>query len=131
MHHRSHIGRVILGLVLALSLAFGGVAAIAATAANSPSVAGNAMFAPPGPVSVSAVHTNGMLHGQDSGGGALAQVLCLFACMGLTAAPSLPTPDVALAVPSYVVLSHIAGRDASDQVLNRPLSPPPRAFATI
>lgn len=131
MQHRSPIGRAVLVLVLALSLAVGGVAAISATAANSSSVAGNTMFGLPGTVSVSVIHTNGMLHGRDSGSGALAQVLCLFACMGLTAAPSLPIPDTALTLSSYVVLSHIAGHDAGDQILNRPISPPPRAIATI
>lgn len=127
MHFRSPIGRIILGFVLALSLALGGVAAVAATAASNPSLAGGATHAAP----ASSVHSTGMHHGQDSNDSKLARVLCLIACMGLTVAPSLLAPGVVLAHLFYVVQPHVAGRDAGDQVLNRPTSPPPRAFATI
>ena len=127
MYFRSPTGRIILGVVLALSLALGGVAAIAATAASNPSLAGGATHAAP----ASTVHTIGMSHGQNSGDSKLARVLCLMACMGLTAAPSLPVPGIVLAHLFYVMQPHVAGRDAGDQVLNRPTSPPPRAFAKI
>ena len=127
MHFRSPTGRIFLSLALALSLTMGSVAAIAAVAANTPSIASNAALGAPVP----ALHTGGMLHGQDSRGGSLARVLCLFACMGLTATPSLPSLDVVPALASFVMQSHIVGRDAGDQILTRPTSPPPRVFATI
>jgi hypothetical protein len=129
MQHRSPTWRVLFGLALALSLAIGGIAAMSATAANNSSFADDATLHQLAPVST--VHTGGMRHGQDSGGDVAAQVLCLIACMGLTAAPSLPSPEIAIASPSYVAQAHIARRDAGDQALNRPTSPPPRAFATI
>ncbi len=133
MQYRSPTGRAIFGLLLALSLAIGSGAAVAAAAASNPNLAGGVMLAPSGPAPVSTIHMNGMRHSQDpsSAGGAIDQILCLFACMGLTAAPSVPTPDVALALPPHVPQPHIAARDAGDQVVSRPTSPPPRATAAI
>ena len=133
MQDRSPFGRVILGLLLALSLAVGSGAGVAAAAASNPGVAGGAMLTLPGPAPLSTVHVNGMRHGQDRGsaGGTVDQMLCLVACLGLTAAPSLPTPDVALALPRPAPSPYIAVRDAGDQVLSRPTSPPPRAIAAI
>ncbi len=133
MQHRSPTGRVFLGLLLVLSLAIGGGAAVGAAAAGAPILADGAAVAPPGPAPVSTIHTNGMRHGQDTGraAGTVDQMLCLVACMGLTATPSLPAGDATLALPVPAPPPDIAARDAGDQVLTRPTSPPPRATTAI
>jgi hypothetical protein len=134
MPRRTANGWFVLRLVVALMLAASNSAVIAGAAVAGP-VSGPGTMA----ATISIVHTAGMLHGvtpagTDRTGGTanvLAQVLCLIACTGQTSAPTVAPPEMAFLIPPHHAQQQIAAHGANDQVLQRPVSPPPRAIASI
>jgi hypothetical protein len=125
--------RVILAMALVLSLAIGGGAAMATASITGLGQSTTSTLAPLNPVPVPVAHVSGMRHDQDKGGtGNVAQqFFCAIACMGLTTAPGVPTPDHTLVNQSLPMTPDFTEASASDQVLLRPTSPPPRILAII